>query len=458
MKNESINIEKVWASVKGKLRFEFGDAAYKSWLKPLEFMDCVNGELKITAPTKFISDWIKTHYLDQIKFLWSNQDSSVKKVTVVFVERNQPRATSKEKQEASSGENFQPTAEYAATSSALGAPLNTKFTFENFIVGKPNELAFAAARRVAESDELPFNPLFLYGGVGLGKTHLMHAIAWQIRKRNPDRKIVYLSAEKFMYQFIKALRYKDTVSFKENFRNVDILMIDDVQFISGKESTQEEFFHTFNALVDQKRQVIISADKSPNDLEGIEERMRSRLGWGLVADIHPTTYELRLGILQSKVEKMNVKIALNILEFLAHKISSSVRELEGALNRLVAHSTLVGGLITIETAKELLHDILRLTEKKVTIDQIQQRVAEHFNIKMTDMSSARRAQSVARPRQVAMYLCKQLTQRSLPEIGRKFGNRDHTTVIHAVKKVESLRTIDSSFDEDIELLHRMFGT
>ena len=296
MKNESINIEKVWASVKGKLRFEFGDAAYKSWLKPLEFMDCVNGELKITAPTKFISDWIKTHYLDQIKLLWSNQDSSVKKVTVVFVERNQPRATSKEKQEASSGENFQPTAEYAATSSALGAPLNTKFTFENFIVGKPNELAFAAARRVAESDELPFNPLFLYGGVGLGKTHLMHAIAWQIRKRNPDRKIVYLSAEKFMYQFIKALRYKDTVSFKENFRNVDILMIDDVQFISGKESTQEEFFHTFNALVDQKRQVIISADKSPNDLEGIEERMRSRLGWGLVADIHPTTYELRLGI------------------------------------------------------------------------------------------------------------------------------------------------------------------
>ena len=233
MKNESINVEKVWASVKGKLRFEFGDAAYKSWLKPLEFMDCVNGELKITAPTKFISDWIKTHYLDQIKLLWSNQDSSVKKVTVVFVERNQPSTTSKEKQEVLSGENFQPIGEYAATSTALGAPLNTKFTFENFIVGKPNELAFAAARRVAESDELPFNPLFLYGGVGLGKTHLMHAIAWQIRKRNPDRKIVYLSAEKFMYQFIKALRYKDTVSFKENFRNVDILMIDDVQFISG---------------------------------------------------------------------------------------------------------------------------------------------------------------------------------------------------------------------------------
>ena len=458
MKNESINTEKIWASIKGRLRFEFGDAAYKSWLQPLEFVTYADGELKIAAPTKFISDWIKTHYLDQIKSLWSSQDSSVQKVTVVSVEQNHPRTSLEKDQNVLSEDNSRSIKGNMTGSSTLGAPLNTKFTFENFVVGKPNELAFAATRRVAESDELPFNPLFLYGGVGLGKTHLMHAIAWQIRKRNPDRKIVYLSAEKFMYQFIKALRYKDTVTFKENFRNVDVLMVDDVQFISGKESTQEELFHTFNALVDQKRQVVISADKSPNDLEGIEERMRSRLGWGLVADIHPTTYELRLGILQSKIEQMEVNISLNILEFLAHKITSSVRELEGALNRLVANFTLVGGVITIETAKELLHDILGSAEKRVTIEQIQQRVAEHFNIKMTDMSSARRAQSVARPRQVAMYLCKQLTPRSLPEIGRKFGNRDHTTVIHAVKKVEELRTIDGSFDEDIELLHKMFGT
>ncbi len=456
MKDPPINTEKIWASVKGKLRFEFGDAAYKSWLQPLEFQAYVNGELKIAAPTKFISDWIGAHYVEQIKSFWGAQDPSIKRITIISTEQHRKKDSSDVGENISSVHDSKVVRENLKQTSALGAPLDVKFTFENFIVGKPNELAFAAARRVAESDELPFNPLFLYGGVGLGKTHLMHAIAWQIRKRNPDRKIVYLSAEKFMYQFIKALRYKDTVAFKENFRNVDVLMIDDVQFISGKESTQEEFFHTFNALVDQKRQVVISADKSPNDLEGIEERMRSRLGWGLVADIHPTTYELRLGILQSKVEKIKVNIALNILEFLAHKISSSVRELEGALNRLVAHSTLVGGVLSIEAAKELLHDVLRLTEKKVTIEQIQQRVAEHFNIKMTDMSSARRAQSVARPRQVAMYLCKQLTQRSLPEIGRKFGNRDHTTVIHAVKKIEDLRTIDSSFDEDVELLHRMF--
>jgi len=422
----------------------------------LEFQAYVNGELKIAAPTKFISDWIGAHYVEQIKSFWGAQDPSIKRITIISTEQHRKKDSSDVGENISSVHDSKVVRENLKQTSALGAPLDVKFTFENFIVGKPNELAFAAARRVAESDELPFNPLFLYGGVGLGKTHLMHAIAWQIRKRNPDRKIVYLSAEKFMYQFIKALRYKDTVAFKENFRNVDVLMIDDVQFISGKESTQEEFFHTFNALVDQKRQVVISADKSPNDLEGIEERMRSRLGWGLVADIHPTTYELRLGILQSKVEKIKVNISLNILEFLAHKISSSVRELEGALNRLVAHSTLVGGVLSIEAAKELLHDVLRLTEKKVTIEQIQQRVAEHFNIKMTDMSSARRAQSVARPRQVAMYLCKQLTQRSLPEIGRKFGNRDHTTVIHAVKKIEDLRTIDSSFDEDVELLHRMF--
>ena len=210
------------------------------------------------------------------------------------------------------------------------------------MVGKPNELAFAAARRVADSETVPFNPLFLYGGVGLGKTHLMHAIAWNLREKHPQRRVLYMSAEKFMYQFIRALRFKDTVAFKDQFRSVDVLMIDDVQFISGKDSTQEEFFHTFNALVDQNRQVIISADKSPNDLDGLEERLRSRLGWGLVADIHPTTYELRLGIMQSKAERLEVAIPPKVLEFLAHKISSNVRELEGALNRIVAHSTLVG--------------------------------------------------------------------------------------------------------------------
>jgi chromosomal replication initiator protein len=342
----------------------------------------------------------------------------------------------------------------------LSAPLDPRFTFENFIVGKPNELAHAAARRVAEAcvspaHNVPFNPLFLYGGVGLGKTHLMHAIAWHVRMQAPGRKVIYLSAEKFMYQFIRALRFRSTMDFKDQFRSVDLLMIDDVQFISGKDSTQEEFFHTFNALVDQNRQIVISADKSPSDLAGLEERMRSRLGWGLVADIHPTTYELRLGILQSKAEQSALRLPQKLLEFLAHKIVSNVRELEGALNRIIAQMQLVGREITLEGAQDLLHDLLRANERRVTIDEIQRRVAEHFNIKMAEMTSSRRARAVARPRQVAMYLSKQLTSRSLPEIGRKFGGRDHTTVIHAVKKIEELIESDSALAEDVELLRRM---
>jgi chromosomal replication initiator protein len=345
----------------------------------------------------------------------------------------------------------------------LSAPLDQRLSFENFVVGKPNELAHAAARRVAEAcagatPSVPFNPLFLYGGVGLGKTHLMHAIAWHVRQTAPARKVIYLSAEKFMYQFIRALRFRSTMDFKEQFRSVDLLMIDDVQFISGKESTQEEFFHTFNALVDQNRQIVISADKSPSDLEGLEERMRSRLGWGLVADIHPTTYELRLGILESKAEQMGLRPPQKVMEFLAHKITSNVRELEGALNRIGAHTQLVRRELTLETTQELLQDLLRANERRVTIDEIQRRVAEHFNIKMAEMTSSRRARIVARPRQVAMYLAKQLTSRSLPEIGRKFGGRDHTTVMHAVKKIEELTRGDRAFAEDVELLHRMLGS
>jgi chromosomal replication initiator protein len=258
-----------------------------------------------------------------------------------------------------------------------------------------------------------------------------------------------------MYQFIRALRNKSTMSFKELFRSVDILMVDDVQFIIGKDSTQEEFFHTFNALADQNRQVVLSADKSPSDLEGLEERMRSRLGWGLVADIHPTTYELRLGILQSRAEQSGVAIPHKVLEFLAHRIASNVRELEGALTRITAHATLVGHPVTLESAQELLRDLLRANDRRVTIEEIQKRVAEHFNIKIGDMHSARRARAVARPRQVAMYLAKQLTTRSLPEIGRKFGGRDHTTVMHAVKKIEELSAADSGFAEDVDLLRRM---
>ena len=397
-----------------------------------------------------MQNWIETQYGGRLLELWRAENPSVTGMEIVHAgERDQTASSPRPAAEAATSESK------AQSDASISAPLDPRFRFDNFIVGKPNELAFAAARRVAEADNVPFNPLFLFGGVGLGKTHLMHAIASHIRQSSPEKRILYLSAEKFMYQFIRALRYKDTMAFKEQFRSVDVLMIDDVQFIAGKENTQEEFFHTFNALVDQNRQVVISADKSPAELEGIEDRMKSRLGWGLVAEIHSTTYELRLGILQSKAEQMRADIPAKVLEFLAHKITSNVRELEGALNRLVAYANLVGRAITLETAQEVLHDLLRANDRRVTIEEIQKRVAEHFNVRLSEMHSARRSRSIARPRQIAMYLSKQLTARSLPEIGRKFGGRDHTTVMHAVKKVDELKQKDGSFAEDVELLRRM---
>jgi chromosomal replication initiator protein len=448
------------------MRREVGETAYRSWFGSMTVERVAGGEGVIAVPTRFLRDWVTTHYADRLLALWRTENQSVRRISFIV----DPRSTQTVRVPATPRE----TAPIAVTSGefsgspetiddkGLSAPLDPRATFENFVVGKPNELAHAAARRVAEAcvapaHSVPFNPLFLYGGVGLGKTHLMHAIAWHVRTHAPARKVIYLSAEKFMYQFIRALRFRSTIDFKEQFRSVDLLMIDDVQFIAGKDSTQEEFFHTFNALVDQNRQIVVSADKSPSDLEGLEERMRSRLGWGLVADIHPTTYELRLGILQSKAEQMGLELPQKVMEFLAHKITSNVRELEGALNRIGAHTQLVRRDLTLEIAQELLQDLLRANDRRITIDEIQRRVAEHFNIKMAEMTSSRRSRVVARPRQVAMYLSKHLTQRSLPEIGRRFGGRDHTTVMHAVKKVEELTRTDRAFAEDVELLHRMLS-
>ncbi|NKB55359.1 MAG: chromosomal replication initiator protein DnaA [Alphaproteobacteria bacterium] len=445
-KRSETGLASQWSRIRSRLRAEFGEAAYRSWLKPASF-EVVDAEtVRILAPTRFMRDWIETQYGERLKRLWSEENPEVRQLEIVHVGTEiEPAAAVP----------AVPRVETEKNGDDVGALLDPRFRFENFVVGKPNELAFAAARRVGEAQSVPFNPLFLYGGVGLGKTHLMHAIAWHIRKTNPERRVIYLSAEKFMYQFIRAMRYKDTMAFKEQFRSVDVLMIDDVQFFSGKDNTQEEFFHTFNALVDQNRQIVISADKSPNDLEGMEERMKSRLGWGLVADIHPTIYELRLGILQSKAERMAVDIPLKVMEFLAHKITSNVRELEGALNRLVAYANLVGRPITLDNTQEVLHDILRANDRRVTIEEIQKRVAEHYNIRLGEMHSARRSRAIARPRQVAMYLAKQLTARSLPEIGKKFGGRDHTTVMHAVRKIDELCALDSAFSEDVELLRRM---
>ena len=455
--SSSLNVNS-WEKVKIKLKKQVGETAYNNWLKQLSYNSSEKDTLSVSVPTKFLRDWIATHYADTIKAICKDHHPELIALKIVVKQyggRTIP-GTARLVESENKFEKYDIRAQQTSTYPGdFGAPLDPRFTFDNFVVGKPNELAYAAAKRVSEAESVTFNPLFLYGGVGLGKTHLMNAIAWEIKKNNPDRKVIYLSAEKFMYQFVRALRYKNIATFKDQFRSIDVLMIDDVQFIGGKENTQEEFFHTFNALVEQNRQIIISADKSPSDLEGLEERLRSRLGGGLIADIHPTTYELRLGILIEKANKRGVEIPLKVLEFLSHKITSNVREMEGALNRLVAHATLVGGAINVETAQELLQDLLRAHDKKVTIEEIQKKVAEHYNIRITDMHSPRRSRSIARPRQVAMYLAKSITSRSLPEIGRKFGGRDHTTVMHAVKKIEELKAIDSLFHDDVELLRRM---
>ncbi len=317
----------------------------------------------------------------------------------------------------------------------------------------------AAARRVAEGGPVTFNPLFLYGGVGLGKTHLMHAIAHELQRRSPELNVLYLSAEQFMYRFITALRDRKMMDFKQMFRSVDVLMVDDVQFMAGKDSTQEEFFHTFNALIDGQKQIIISADRAPGEIKDLEERIKSRLQCGLVVDLHPTDYELRLGILQSKVDVYRaqyptLEIATGVIEFLAHRISTNVRVLEGALTRLFAFASLVGREITLELTQDCLSDVLKASDRKVTVEEIQRRVSEHYNIRLSEMIGPKRVRTYARPRQMAMYLAKHMTSRSLPEIGRRFGGRDHTTVMHGVKRITELKLTDSQIADDLELLRR----
>ena len=454
-----------WARVRGRLREEVGEVQYRTWLRQMTLAAVADDEVTIVLPTRFLRDWVRAHYGDRIRALWNAENARIRRVELRI---GAPQAALAETlatppspvSSPSSAPNMSAEAARSAlrgdSRTDLSGPLDPRFTFGTFVVGKPNEFAYACARRVAESGPAPgFNPLFLYGGVGLGKTHLMHAIAWAIRERMPQRAVAYMSAEKFMYRFIAAIRSQSSVEFKDSLRAVDVLMVDDLQFLIGKDSTQEEFFHTFNALVDAGKQIVISADKSPSDLSGIEERLRTRLGCGMVADIHATTYELRIGILQAKAALQGVAVPQKVMEFMAHKITTNVRDLEGALNRVVAHAQLVGRPITLESTQEVLRDLLRAHERRVTIEEIQKRVAEHYNIRLTDMFSARRARAVARPRQIAMYLAKHLTARSLPEIGRKFGNRDHTTVMHACARIAELMQKDPALAEDVELLRRM---
>lgn len=450
----------VWSNVRNVLRGLVGENNYITWIEPLRLAGLVDGVVRLTAPTNFVANWVDRNFAEQILRAMIASGQIVHRVEIA-VDTQSPRAPASVRRAITA--NATPPAPAVRTTEEGELPtaaLDQRFTFDNFVVGKPNALAHAAARRVAEGGPVTFNPLFLYGGVGLGKTHLMHAIAWEMQARQPELRVLYLSAEQFMYRFVQALRERQIMDFKGLFRSVDVLMVDDVQFIAGKESTQEEFFHTFNALVDQNKQIVISADRAPGEIKDLEDRIKSRLQCGLVVDLHPTDYELRLGILQQKVEQNRVTygdIAMGdgVLEFLAHRITTNVRVLEGALTRLFALASLVGREITLDLAQDTLADILRSSDRKVTVEEIQRKVAEHYNIRLSDMIGPKRLRTIARPRQIAMYLAKQMTTRSLPEIGRRFGGRDHTTIMHGVKKVEELRAADTQLAEDLDLLKRL---
>jgi chromosomal replication initiator protein len=441
-----------WSSVRQSLRASCGQRAFEGWLKPLAVLDYDPDSriVRLGAPSAFLANWVQTHFAEQIELAWR---AAMPGIAGVLIEAG-----------ADAGNRLvlapeppviEATPQPGPAVQTTGSAFDPRYTFDSFVVGKANELAYNAARTMAEGGRLQFNPLFLHGGVGLGKTHLMHAIGQDYRERHPEARVIYMSAEKFMYEFVAAMRAKDTHSFKARLRSADLLMIDDVQFIAGKDSTQEEFFHAMNELISAGRRIVISADRSPQDLEGIESRILSRLSWGLVADINTADFELRYNIILKKLESLpNALVPNEVVMFLAKRISASIRELEGALHRVLAFAKLSNRVIDIDFTQEALADQLRASQRRITIDEIQRKVCEHFRIRQSEMGSARRAREVARPRQIAMYLAKQLTQRSLPEIGRRFGGRDHTTVIHAVRKIEELRAADAEIDADVRLLMR----
>ncbi|WP_298850973.1 chromosomal replication initiator protein DnaA [uncultured Ruegeria sp.] len=452
-----------WGLLRNKLLKAIGRNNYTTWIEPLEFKELQDGVAVFSVPTNFMGNYVSQNFADLILYELNTAGETVQRLDFRVAANSpvRPKPVAKAVPETQPAPVIAPVADTAqdALESLQAAPLDSRFTFDSFVVGKPNELAHAAARRVSEGGPVTFNPLVLYGGVGLGKTHLMHAIAWELKTKHPELNVLYLSAEQFMYRFVQALRERRMMDFKHLFRSVDVLMVDDVQFIAGKDSTQEEFFHTFNALVDQNKQIIISADRAPGEIKDLEDRVKSRLQCGLVVDLHPTDYELRLGILQNKVQQYSstypdLTIADGVLEFLAHRISTNVRVLEGALTRLFAFASLVGREIDMELTQDCLADVLRASERKITVEEIQRKVSDYYNIRLSDIIGPKRLRSYARPRQVAMYLCKQLTSRSLPEIGRRFGGRDHTTVMHGVKRIEELKLTDGQIAEDVEMLRR----
>ena len=443
-----------WEKTKLQISKNMKEIVWKAWIQPLDFFEYKNQILYISASSSLISSRAETQYYETI-FLEANKNfENLKDFKILKINTLQEKSSLFKKNNIDLNVSLKTNTDISFIDS-VSIKLNKKFTFDNFVVGNSNQMPFAASKRVSENQSFSYNPLYIHGNVGMGKTHLLNAITIDLNQNYPNLKTVFMSAERFMYQFIKAIRSKDTIKFKDQFRSLDVLIIDDIQFIGGKTSTQEEFFYTLNDLINQGKQIIISSNKSPVELMDLDEKLRSRLGGGLVVDFLPTNFDLRMDILNKKVDFLKLDIPQEILEFLATEIESNIRELEGALNRIWANYELTGKIINLENSKELLSDLLSVNDKNISINSIQEQVASYFNLKLSDMTSSRRSINIARPRQIAMFLCKDITSFSYPEIGKAFGGKDHTTVMHAVKKIVSLSGEDLQLQNKIKSLKKL---
>ena len=414
----------LWQKALANIKQELSEQSFKTWVEPAHFQKFEDGVLFLEVPDKFYGDWLKEHYQDIIRGAFGDAAGAKPEIRYVVTDR-------------SFKPSFHPASSPRRVAAAESSSLNDRYTFQNFVVGPGNRFAHAAVVAVSEAPAKNYNPLFLYGRVGLGKTHLMQAAAHYILERNPEAKVVYMSGEKFTNQLISAIQNRSTPTFRAKYRNTDVLLVDDIHFIAGKESTQEEFFHTFNTLYDAHKQIIVSSDRPPKEIPGLEDRLISRFGWGLVADIQPPDLETRVAILKKKMERETVVLPDDVVFFLASKIKSNIRELEGALMRVVAYSSLTSTAVDVKVvAEEILKDTLKEEVGNVAIDQIQKGVCDYFQIKVSDLRAKRRSKSIAHPRQVAMYLARAMTDYSLPEIGAYFGGRGHATVIYACNKIE----------------------
>lgn len=433
----------LWEQVLSKIESKVNRHSFNTWFRPTRLLLDGGDTLSIQVPNAHFRDWLTKHYSGVIHESLGELDRPL--VRVVFESESDSAADTKER----SNERNQQTSDPGGAK--IEAPsLNIKYTFDSFVVGTSNQFAHAAARAVAETPARAYNPLFIYGGVGLGKTHLLHAIAHDIWKKNPSLMLVYISAEKFMNDLINAIRYDRILDFRGKHRSIDVLLVDDIQFIAGKERTQEEFFHTFNALYDAQKQIVISSDSPPRQIPTLEERLRSRFEWGLTADIQAPDLETKIAILRKKADAEKVHIPDNVAIFIASRIKSNVRELEGSLIRLIAFSSLTDRAINLELAQEVLRDLLPSQDRVINLDMIQKFVADHYNLTISDIRARNNSKSIALPRQIAMYLSKSLTNSSLPDIGKSFGGKHHSTVIHSIRKIESMRGSDPDFDRLIQ--------